>query len=148
MSKESIKMHVNYWYSFKLICFAICLGIYPSIVVTQYNYVALDYKILVMIVLLLISIILAAHAILRLFLSYMIIERNRIIIKTVTKKIIIPIKNIDNIQKFFSRGRNTSIFGKTTYEIRTISKTYKVTSEQYMKLDKIDNYLKLQKENK
>lgn len=148
MSKENnIKIYPNYLYNFKLICLAIGIGVYPTFVITQYTFESLDYKLLVMIVLLLISIVLIVYAVLRIILSYIVIDENNIFIKTITKKTMIPIKNIENIQKTFNRGRNTSIFGKTTYEIRTISKTYKVTSEQYRKIDKLDNYLNLQKEN-
>lgn len=148
MSEKIMKIHSNYFYNLKLMCFAICLGIYPTFITTQYNFKVLDYKILIMILLMFVSILIIVYAILRFFLSYIIIGRNNIVIKTIVGKIIIPVKDIDSIQKEFTRGKNTSIFGKTTYEIRTISKTYKITSEQYMNLNKLDKYLNIQKENK
>lgn len=138
---KEIKLLPNYWYSVKMSVVGFLLAGFPFFMLyndlVKSNQKSEEYVFIGCIVLIVIGVAMFLYSILRAVIPSVTMSDNTLKIKKVLKTQTIPMKTISAVEVLYKRGADTPIFGKTTVTIKTMSRTIKITSDEYMGVDKI-----------
>lgn len=144
-----MKLRSNYFYCIRVIFLGLLFSLYFGFNILTRSINDFSERIFYLSIYILfgIGILLIVYGLLKMITTSVKIDKKNLIIKYILKKEIIVLTDISSVTNILKKSPATGFWGRNIVEIRTISRTYKITSDDYKDVEKLGVYLKKEIKN-